>query len=198
MKSLFLGAIVAAFSFAACNTGGDSTNDKTAQTDAPVAPATAAAYTPPAGVDAQVATSLKPVIDGYLKLKNALAADNSKDAAAAGKDIVTALDGVNTDAMTAEQKTVYTGMVADIREHAEHTDHNSGNIAHQREHFEILSKDVYDLVKTFGGGQKLYYAHCPMAFDNKGASWVSETEEIKNPYFGDEMLECGEVKEELK
>ncbi len=197
MKSLFLGAAIAATFLAACNTGGD-TADKTTNTETPATPAAAASYTPPAGVDAGVSSSLKPVIDGYLKLKNALAADNSKDAADAGKSIVDALAGVNTEAMTAEQKQVYTGMVADIREHAEHTGTNGGNIAHQREHFEMLSKDVYDLVKTFGGGQKLYYAHCPMAFDNKGASWVSESEEIRNPYFGDEMLECGEVKEELK
>jgi Cu(I)/Ag(I) efflux system membrane fusion protein len=37
-----------------------------------------------------------------------------------------------------------------------------------------------------------------MAFDNKGAYWLSETEEIRNPYFGDVMLGCGETKEILK
>lgn len=198
MKSLFLGAVAAISILSACNNeGGKKTDSSTAaQTETPTAPA--ASYAPPAGVDAGVTTSLKPVIDGYLKLKNALAADNSNDAAAAGKSIVGALAGVNTGAMTPAQQQTYNGLTADIREHAEHTGTNAGNIAHQREHFEMLSKDMYDLVKTFGGGQKLYYAHCPMAFDNKGASWVSETEEIKNPYFGSEMLECGEVKEELK
>jgi len=198
MKSLFLGALAAISVLTACNSnGGNKTNSSSAaQTETPATPA--APYTPPAGVDAGVSTSLKPLIDGYLKLKNALAADNSNDAAAAGKSIVSALAGVNTTAMTPAQQQTYNGLLADIREHAEHTGSNAGNIAHQREHFEMLSKDMYDLVKTFGGGQKLYYAHCPMAFDNKGASWVSESEEIKNPYFGDEMLECGEVKEELK
>lgn len=197
MNSFFLGVTIAATLFAACKTGSDNA-DATSKAETPSTLSTTAPYTPPAGVDAQVATSLKPVIDGYLKLKNALAADNSNSAAAAGKSIVSALAGVNTTAMTATQQQTYSGLLADISEHAEHTGANGGNIVHQREHFEMLSKDMYDLVKTFGGGQKLYYAHCPMAFDNKGASWVSETEEIKNPYFGDEMLECGEVKEELK
>jgi Cu(I)/Ag(I) efflux system membrane fusion protein len=37
-----------------------------------------------------------------------------------------------------------------------------------------------------------------MAFDNKGAYWLSETKEIRNPYFGDKMMTCGEVKKEFK
>lgn len=198
MKFFVLGAALAVASLTACNNQSGTSSSTTTQSDTPAAAAAIAPYTPPAGVDASVSNSLKPVVTSYLKLKNALAGDDGKAAAAAGNDILAALNGVNTGAMTAAQKGVYDGLLADIREHAEHTSSNSGNIAHQREHFEMLSKDVYDLVKTFGGGQKLYYAHCPMAFDNKGASWVSESEKIRNPYFGDEMLECGEVKEELK
>ena len=34
-----------------------------------------------------------------------------------------------------------------------------------------------------------------MAFDNKGGYWLSETEDIRNPYFGASMLSCGEVKQ---
>jgi Cu(I)/Ag(I) efflux system membrane fusion protein len=39
----------------------------------------------------------------------------------------------------------------------------------------------------------VYKEYCPMAFDNKGAYWLSESEEIRNPYFGKSMLTCGEV-----
>jgi Cu(I)/Ag(I) efflux system membrane fusion protein len=34
-----------------------------------------------------------------------------------------------------------------------------------------------------------------MALNDKGAYWLSEFEEIRNPYFGDAMLTCGEVVE---
>jgi len=44
----------------------------------------------------------------------------------------------------------------------------------------------------------VYYQFCPMAIDNKGAYWLSEESDIKNPYFGDAMLTCGETKETLK
>jgi Cu(I)/Ag(I) efflux system membrane fusion protein len=36
-----------------------------------------------------------------------------------------------------------------------------------------------------------------MAFDNAGADWLSNQNPIRNPYFGDEMLECGSVDDSL-
>jgi hypothetical protein len=62
----------------------------------------------------------------------------------------------------------------------------------------MLSQDMYDLVKSFDGTQTLYKDFCPMANDNKGAFWISEIKEIKNPYLGKKMSTCGEVKEEIK
>jgi hypothetical protein len=44
----------------------------------------------------------------------------------------------------------------------------------------------------------VYYQFCPMAFDNKGAYWISKTEDVRNPYFGLKMLSCGEIVQEIK
>jgi hypothetical protein len=44
----------------------------------------------------------------------------------------------------------------------------------------------------------LYHDHCPMANDNKGAMWLSEVREVKNPYFGGKMNECVKVQEVIK
>ncbi|MBC8479347.1 MAG: efflux RND transporter periplasmic adaptor subunit [FCB group bacterium] len=38
-------------------------------------------------------------------------------------------------------------------------------------------------------------AYCPMAFDFRGAYWLQEGEVIDNPYFGSQMLRCGEIKQ---
>ena len=62
----------------------------------------------------------------------------------------------------------------------------------------MLSKDMYDMVKTFGAGQTLYQDFCPKYNDNKGATWLSETKEIKNPYMGKKQPTCGTMKEEIK
>ena len=46
--------------------------------------------------------------------------------------------------------------------------------------------------------EKAYYQYCPMANRDQGAYWFSETEEIRNPYFGEDMLGCGENRETIK
>jgi len=105
---------------------------------------------------------------------------------------------IDKSLLTAEQKEIYDNVEDDLKEHAEHIGKNAGHIEHQREHFSMMSEDVYDLVKAFGGGQILYHDHCPMANDNKGAMWLSEMKEIKNPYFGGKMNDCVHVVEIIK
>jgi hypothetical protein len=151
----------------------------------------------PRVVDAKVAASIMNIVERYLNLKNALANDKTKDAAAAGKEIVEVMGTLDKSFLTADQKELYEDVEDDAREHAEHIGANAANIEHQREHFDMLSKDVYDLVKTFGAGQVLYKDFCPMYNDKKGAMWLSETKAIKNPYYGKKMLTCGSVQEEL-
>ena len=178
--------------------GNGDAADTTNKEEPKVTISSEADYTPPAGVDAKVSASLKPVMNSYLDLKNALANDKGAEAAKAGQALLTALNGVDSSAMSQAQKASFANNAEDMKEHAEHIAKNANKIDHQRSHFKMLSDDVYDLTKVFGSGRKLYVAHCPMALDGKGADWVSEFPEIRNPYFGDQMLECGEVKEELK
>ncbi len=44
----------------------------------------------------------------------------------------------------------------------------------------------------------VYYQDCPMVNGDKGAFWLSTFREIKNPYFGEAMLSCGETRETLE
>jgi hypothetical protein len=147
--------------------------------------------------DAKNTIPVKEIVSTYLQLKNALVKDNSADAATRGTELEKAFKNFDKNVLTTDQKKIFEDVEADAREHAEHIGQNSGNIEHQREHFEMLSNDMYDLIKTFSGGQVLYKEFCPMYNDGKGASWLSETKEIKNPYFGKKMLTCGTVTEEL-
>ncbi len=64
----------------------------------------------------------------------------------------------------------------------------------QRIEFAQTSALLYMLVnKTKLKNVLLYYDYCPMALNNTGAYWMSETAEIENPYFGSKMMECGEI-----
>ena len=123
---------------------------------------------------AKNAVSVKEIVSSYLQLKNALVKDNSNDAADAGKALEAAFKNFNRTTLTANQKKVFEDVENDAVEHAEHIGENKGNIEHQREHFEMLSNDIYDLVKTFDSGQVLYRDFCPMYNKNRGAYWLSE------------------------
>ncbi|MBE7178297.1 MAG: DUF3347 domain-containing protein, partial [Mucilaginibacter polytrichastri] len=69
----------------------------------------------------------------------------------------------------------------------------------QRKQFAVLNESFIGLVKKTGvNGGELYVQNCPMYAKGKGANWLSAQKEIKNPYYGDKMLECGSVKETIK
>ena len=147
-----------------------------------------------------IAANAKPadgILTGYLNLKNSLTADNGSDAAKNGQEILNALSKFDVSALTPEQKRVFLGLVGDIKENSEHINKNGDKIAHQREHFEMLSQDMTDLVKAVGTNKTLYLDSCPMYDDGKG-TWLSEMKEIKNPYLGEKMDTCGAIKETLK
>ncbi|RAJ79907.1 uncharacterized protein DUF3347 [Chitinophaga dinghuensis] len=68
----------------------------------------------------------------------------------------------------------------------------------KRESFQMVSDMLFDLVKATGfKGHTVYRQFCPMAFDDKGAYWLSETRKITNPYFGAKMLDCGSTNDSL-
>lgn len=68
-----------------------------------------------------------------------------------------------------------------------------------RQAFQAVSDGMIALTKAFNPmDQPLYVQHCPMADSNKGADWLSIKAEIKNPYFGEAMLTCGEITDTIK
>ena len=72
----------------------------------------------------------------------------------------------------------------------------SKDIEMQRSAFSDFNGGFYNAVKSFGLHDKIiYYQFCPMAFNDRGAYWLSNEKQIANPYFGDVMLRCGEVNE---
>jgi hypothetical protein len=133
----------------------------------------------------------------YINLKNKLVQDNSDAAAEKAKTLLASLNRFDTKTLNPIQEKEYLEIADDAKEHAEHIGKNAGKIDHQREHFATLSKDINDLITMFGTKQKLYQDYCPMYNDGKGAIWISEIKEIKNPFYGSQMLTCGSLKKTL-
>ena len=196
MKTIIISFILAFALLASCN----STSDEKKESKVPDTSVDQQAKTAASGTSKNMENMnpLSGILVSYLQMKNAFALDNDKDASIAGNNMVKAFANFNTTGLTTAQSKKYNDIRDDAKEHAEHIGMNAGNIKHQREHFEMLSKDVYELVKSMGAGQKLYYDHCPMYNGGKEANWISETKEINNPYLGKSMPTCGTVTEEIK
>lgn len=120
----------------------------------------------------------------YTHLTFALSGDDDKEAVSAAKGILASFPKIDKNGFSDEQKKEFAELEASIREHAEHIADNAGNIDHQREHLDIMSADFYDLLKDFGTPKPVYKVFCPMYNDKKGAFWLSDSREIKNPYYG--------------
>ena len=72
------------------------------------------------------------------------------------------------------------------------------DIEKQRELFYQFTEKVEPLFKESISEGAIYKQFCPMAFEGKGGYWISNAEEIRNPYYGDKMLKCGKITETIK
>ncbi len=199
MKNLFIAITIASTTLAACNSAANRSADNKNRDDSnKVENARTTDTTKSKEGSSKVVDAMGEMVNQYLNIKNALANDNGETAATAGNAFVVAMGKMKTTTLTVDKKKAWDNLADDAKEMAEHIGKNADKLEHQREHFDMLSSDMYDMVKVFGGGQTLYQDFCPMYNNKKGATWLSETKEIKNPYLGKKMPVCGSVKEEIK
>ncbi|SRX55056.1 efflux RND transporter periplasmic adaptor subunit [Aequorivita sp. CIP111184] len=141
---------------------------------------------------------LKQVFDSYILLKNALVNDDAETAQQAGKQISESLKKVDMKLLSDEEAHNHWMTIQKELKNSANAIGNSSDIATQRGHFNHLSAHMISSVQLFGINQKVYLDFCPMVNDNKGAYWLSLETEIRNPYYGEAMLTCGEVKATLQ
>lgn len=138
------------------------------------------------------------VVDGYLAVQTALAADDHGAAIDAAQEAQSAFSKVDMGLVIGDDHTDWMRLAGDLKSLLVAVE-NADGIKPARAQFALLSEQLIAVVTRFGvPGEPLYKAWCPMAFDNRGASWIQSGREINNPYFGAMMLRCGEIKEVLK
>jgi hypothetical protein len=125
------------------------------------------------------------IINSYLDLKDQLVATDGEKASAEATKLLSVLE--KSQIQTKESLKVAVGQIA-----------NSTDPEIQRTAFDLVSQQVLILAKSAVLTEgKLYKQYCPMAKNNEGAFWLSASDQIRNPYFGDKMLKCGSVEEEI-
>jgi Cu(I)/Ag(I) efflux system membrane fusion protein len=160
--------------------------------------AAAEASEPQFQVDKKFQDQLAGVFTSYVELKDAFVATDASKVKAEASETRQALAQVDMKLVSGAAHNDWMNYVSPMEKSLKEIE-GSSDIEAQRKSFSALSDNMYKSVKAFGlGGKEAYYEFCPMAFNNEGGYWLSDQEQIRNPYFGDKMLTCGEVKEKLK
>ncbi|MBD2701446.1 DUF3347 domain-containing protein [Spirosoma sp. BT702] len=133
----------------------------------------------------------------YFTVNQALINDRLAPAKSAVANLLSTTNKVVMSGLTEEQMDFYFIQSAKLK-----TDlliiSQSTDIEQARSGLAGVSEAMYALVKAFRvNTAPLYYQYCPMARNNQGATWLSETEELLNPYMGQLMLNCGRTQEKL-
>lgn len=158
------------------------------------APVQSLTETTPAAFKAQ----LTKVYNEYLDMKNAFVETDAKKVANEAKDVIKSLKAVDMALLKGDAHMMWMGQLETLNSTINAIS-KSNDIEKQRQEFVRFNPVFYRSVKMFGlDNVTTYYQFCPMANNDKGAYWLSEIEEIRNPYFGDAMLSCGETKETIK
>ena len=121
-------------------------------------------------------------LDQYLRIKDALVSSNAQEAQAAARQ----LDSLWTIASPGDQ------LLSSVRQIAA-----SADLEAQRLAFHSLTQAYLVSLESAPLSDSLYLQFCPMAFDYEGATWISRERKVMNPYFGDEMLNCGVVRRSI-
>jgi len=141
--------------------------------------------------------AIRPVFSVYLDMKNALVGDDFKSAKNAGLKLLKTTNNVDMSLFKGATHDVWMALQNDIKSELEHVEHFT-NLEEARKAFFSLSNTMISMAKTFKPNETLFVLHCPMANNNNGADWLSSSKEIRNPYYGEAMLSCGEVKDTIK
>lgn len=146
-------------------------------------------------------TEFKAQLEGltneYLNLKDALVASNSVLAAKHADQFSIKLTAVDMLLVKGNAHAFWMGLNEVMNSHILKIS-NSKNIEIQRSEFDFLSQALITSLKVYGIVEGAYYIqHCPMVNKNNGADWISNELSIKNPYFGDAMLSCGQTQDTI-
>lgn len=152
---------------------------------------------------------LDTLMNAYFDLKTAFVEADSINANKSAKKLLVLVDSLSLKELKKDTAGIFESadmQMGDIKANVESLVKQT-SLTEMRQDFRMVSESLYPLLKTIHyEGKTLYWQNCPMAFgEGKEANWISNTEEIINPFLGKHdpefksaMLHCGEVKDSIK
>ena len=146
-------------------------------------------------VSKEFQNQLKEVLNEYIALKDAFVKEESNNIISQSEKIGAILSKVDIKLLENKEAQVFWMSLEKQLRVAVSSILKTTAIKEQRNHFKQVSAYLIEALQVFGVNEKVFVAFCPMADSNKGAYWLSKEEKVINPYFGNAMLTCGEIKQ---
>lgn len=140
---------------------------------------------------------MEAIFENYFNLKDELVKSDAKSTSEKAKRLMTVINMVKMQELKSDVHTVWMKVMNDLKSDTDKIA-NATNIEKQRASFITLSENMYQLMKVSKIETPIYFQHCPMANDGKGANWLSKENQVKNPYYGSKMMSCGKTIETIK
>ena len=149
-------------------------------------------------ISEQFKMKFEMLVKNYIALKDAFVESDEVQVDLAAQNLRKSKSEVALDQLDGDSQKKWMGFQKPMIENVNGIIQMKG-LEMKRKHFSPISDNLYLMLQTFGNSADTprYYQYCPMAFDNKGAYWISNETEIRNPYFGEKMLKCGETRDTL-
>jgi len=148
-------------------------------------------------ISKQAKDELSPLFNSYFELKNALTQDDFNTAKVKVKELKKVFSELDMKVFKGESHEAWLDYEVKMKHVLEHIQHHD-DIEGLRKNFIALSDWMIQVTERFQPvNATIYLQHCPMADNDNGASWLSKEEAVVNPYFGSNMLGCGEVKKKF-
>lgn len=140
---------------------------------------------------------MEAIFETYFDLKDALVASDAKSTSAKAKQLTNVLNVVKMQELKDDVHNVWMKVMHNLKSDTDQIA-KTNDIAKQRNSFIDLSENMYQLMKVSKTEAPIYFQHCPMANEGKGANWLSKENKVKNPYYGSMMMSCGKTIETIK
>ncbi len=154
--------------------------------------------------------SIALLMNTYFDMKNAFVEADTANVRANCNKFIRLLDSIPVAELKIDTATIFETVQANITDLKMNAASllKQTSITEMRQDFRMVSEILYpSFFRAINyEGEKMYWQNCPMAFgEGKEANWISNTEEIINPYLGknhpefkSSMLHCGEIKDTIK
>lgn len=145
----------------------------------------------------EFAGTVDRVAQAYFSIQDALSRDALENAQKAAADLLNELAVADMKLLKGETHMDWMKLEAGIKTNTQDLQ-SAQDIDGARTSFDKITEPVTTAITEFGSGKTAVYRfHCPMAFDNKGAYWLQDHRQTRNPYFGASMLGCQDSVETL-